>query len=718
MFKIASWLMLNLLAGFTNAANSTTTPTTHYLDWTVTWQTAAPDNVSRLVPAINGEFPLPIVRVNMGDRIVATVRNNLSDPERLSTIHWHGLFQNGTNDMDGVPSLTQCPGAVNDTFIYNFTVDQPGTYWYHTHIENLYPDGYRQLLLVDNDGAWFEDQVDEEIAFTLTDWYNELTETIFTDQFMVIYNPTGAEPIPDAILFNETYSPRWEVKPNTTYRLRIANIGAFSAFYFYIPGYNFTIVEVDGIYTEPAEADLIFIATAQRYSLLLTTGPETDQVIQMVQIADSSLYDIVPPTLQLNRTGFLYSGSPDESMFVQLNNSDIFETAPVWNLTDNSEVAGVLDDLSEDSYTSDNLHWFDDMELVPYDHMPLLEPVDLNHTLHLTMTVLDNGNPYAFLNDITYTAPSIPAIFSTLSAPDDDTALNATIYGSNTNSLVLEHNQVIQMILNNDDTGKHPFHMHGHVFQCVKRGADMGQDTFVPYNETEDDGNYPQYPMTRDTFVVLPNSYFLIRFRADNPGIWFFHCHIDWHMSQGLAMVLVEAPVQLRQNYKVHPIMDNHLQNCQAVSMNTTGNAAGNTANFFDLAGEPKQAKDLPPGFTARGIVALVFSIICAFVGLGFLIWYGTTDTPEAEAREAERIMEAELQDATAETRSYIEAAIHGNYADEEYPDSSIEQNEELDQLQQEELQAQQKKHKFRFNMFRKNKQDGDETIDESVYRN
>mgnify|MGYP003365085297 CR=1 FL=1 len=645
-----------LLLTLANAANSTT----HYLDWTVSWTHANPDGLKeRLVPAINGEWPLPVLRVNRGDRIIANITNDLNEPARNSTIHWHGLFMNGSNDMDGVPFLTQCPGPQNNSYIYNFTVDQPGTYWYHTHIENLYPDGYRQMLLVDDDGAWFEDLVDEEISFTLTDWYDTVTETIFTDSFEVIYNPTGAEPLPNSILFNDTLSPRWEVQSNKTYRLRIANIGAFSGFYFYMPNKTFQIVEVDGIYTEPAEAELIYIATAQRYSLLVNITDD-DDVIPMVQIADSSLYDLIPPHLQLNRTGFLYVGNPDESKFEALDNTGIFETAPIWNLTDNSEAAGVTDPLTKDTYTSDNLIWYDDMQLVPYDHEPLLEPVDLNYTLHLTMGLLGNGLPYAFLNDISYTAPKVPTLYSVLSAPSDDVANNATIYGSNTHSLIMEHNQVVQFILNNDDTGKHPFHMHGHAFQCVQRGPDEGQTNFVPYNETADAGDYPTYPMRRDTFVVLPNSHFLIRVRADNPGIWFFHCHIDWHMSQGLALVLVEAPAQIRQNYKVHPISSNQIDTCTNVGVSMTGNAANNTNDFFDLSGQNLQYKDLPPGFTARGIVALVFSCICAFIGLGFLCWYGTTDTTEGEAREAERIIENELMtSADAETRDFVNEALH-----------------------------------------------------------
>lgn len=52
------------------------------------------------------------------------------------------------------------------------------------------------------------------------------------------------------------------------------------------------------------------------------------------------------------------------------------------------------------------------------------------------------------------------------------------------------------------------------------------------------------------------------------------------------------------------------------------GNAAGNTVDLFDLKGENLSPKPLPDGFTARGIVALVFSIISAFIGLAVITWY------------------------------------------------------------------------------------------------
>jgi len=617
---------------------------TREYDWTLSWKTVNPDGLKeREVVAINDEWPLPIIRVNQGDRVIVNVTNNLQDPVFNSSIHFHGMFQNGTNDMDGPPMLTQCPSTTSTSFVYNFTVDQPGTYWYHAHVMNLYPDGYRQLFLVDNDGAWFEDQVEEDIPFTLCDWYHEIGQFISDHEFMNLYNPSGAEPVPKSIIMNETIAPKFQVQPNKTYRLRIANTAALTGFYFYIPNEKFTIVEVDGVYTEPAEAELIYISAAQRYSLLFNTSADPEKVYQMVQIADQSLFDIIPSDLQMNHTGFLYTGEPAEDKFVQADNAYIFNTAPISNLTDNSEIAGVTDDLSLDTFTPDNLHWFDDMDLVPCDHEPLLEPVTVNHTLHLSMNNLYDGKSYAFFNDKTWTAPKVPTLFSLLSAPTDDIADNSTIYGSNTNTFVLNHMDIVQLILNNEDSGKHPFHLHGHNFQAVLRAPDMGGDDedYTPYDPTKDDGNYPKFPMRRDTLVAMPNSHFLIRFRADNPGVWFFHCHIDWHMTQGLSVEFVEAPAQIRQNYKVHPLSDTHETSCKAVNMSMKGNAAGNFADFFNLAGQNLQEAFLPSTFTSRGIVALVFSIVCALTGMGFLCLYGSTDIAVAENCEAERLIDS-----------------------------------------------------------------------------
>lgn len=93
--------------------------------------------------------------------------------------------------------------------------------------------------------------------------------------FISVTNPTGAEPVPEAALMNDTYDLKTPVEPGKTYMFRIINVGAFAGQYFWFEGHTMRIVEVDGIYTEAAEADLIYIASAQRYSVLVTMKNDT-----------------------------------------------------------------------------------------------------------------------------------------------------------------------------------------------------------------------------------------------------------------------------------------------------------------------------------------------------------------------------------------------------------------------------------------------------------
>lgn len=88
-------------------------------------------------------------------------------------------------------------------------------------------------------------------------------------------NPTGAEPVPQAALFNETQNLTVAVQPGKTYLFRMINIGAFAGQYIWFEGHNMTIVEVDGVYHKPVEAEMIYMSAAQRCSFLLTTKNET-----------------------------------------------------------------------------------------------------------------------------------------------------------------------------------------------------------------------------------------------------------------------------------------------------------------------------------------------------------------------------------------------------------------------------------------------------------
>lgn len=95
-------------------------------------------------------------------------------------------------------------------------------------------------------------------------------------KFLNKKNPTGAEPVPQAALLNDTQNLKVLLAPGKTYLFRVVNIGAFAGQYLWFEGHNMTIVEVDGVYTEETEAETIYVAAAQRYSFLLTTKNETN----------------------------------------------------------------------------------------------------------------------------------------------------------------------------------------------------------------------------------------------------------------------------------------------------------------------------------------------------------------------------------------------------------------------------------------------------------
>ncbi len=570
------------------------------LDFNVTWVMANPDGeFERKIIGINNVWPLPIIEVDIGDRLVVNVYNGLGD--KSTSIHWHGMFQNGTNDMDGASMFTQCPIAPGASFIYNFTIEQSGTYWYHCHTDYCYPDGYRQALIVHDKAAPFTKEVDEELVIVLNDWYHDLQEDL-APEFMSLYNPSGAEPVPNNFLLNDSMNNKIAIKPNTTYLLRIVNAGNFIAQYFYLEGHNVSIVEVDGVFTDAAEASVLYVHIAQRYSVIFTTGPETDGYYKIVTVADSDLMDQIPSDLQLNNTN--------------------------WLVMDSVTADTTLDAAVIDYETCDDLVAFDDFALVPSDGMVLLPEPDMQINVTIFMVNLMTGYNYAELNNITYTMPKVPSLYTVLSAPDDLVA-NDVIYGEYTHPVVLPHNKVIEIVLNNGDGGSHPFHLHGHNFQVIQRDPPIGPDfynyadgdpvSYDPSNHTD----FPAVPVRRDVIVVPPNGFVVLRFVSDNPGVWAFHCHIDWHMASGLAMTFIEAPEVLATQVKVPP---ENFAACSAAAVPSSGNAAANVANFLDLSGQNAQPDDIPDGWTPRGEVAMAFSVLSAVLGVISIVIYGMAD--------------------------------------------------------------------------------------------
>jgi iron transport multicopper oxidase len=92
------------------------------------------------------------------------------------------------------------------------------------------------------------------------------------------------------------------------------------------------------------------------------------------------------------------------------------------------------------------------------------------------------------------------------------------------------------------DDGPHPLHIHGREVQLVARGtgsysAPENTETDVTSSAQEADlrlpnsSPMPATPMRRDTWFVDGDGHAVVRYISDNPGVWFFHCHMEWHLD-------------------------------------------------------------------------------------------------------------------------------------------------------------------------------------------
>jgi FtsP/CotA-like multicopper oxidase with cupredoxin domain len=157
--------------------------------------------VLRKMLVINSQFPGPLIRVNRGDQLLINVTNRLSEP---TTLHWHGLYQNGTNWMDGTTGITQCPIPPGRSFLYNYTVEnQFGTFWYHSHTSTQYLDGLAGPLIVHApEEATYRQAYDHDQVVIIQDFYHNMSSDLLPG-YLASGNE-NTEPVPDNGLIQGT----------------------------------------------------------------------------------------------------------------------------------------------------------------------------------------------------------------------------------------------------------------------------------------------------------------------------------------------------------------------------------------------------------------------------------------------------------------------------------------------------------------------------------
>jgi iron transport multicopper oxidase len=145
----------------------------------------------------------------------------------------------------------------------------------------------RQALIVTDPLNPYLGQYDEEKVVSLSGWYPDQIPGLLK-RFISVTNPTGAEPVPNSALMNDTQNLTVSVYPGKTYLIRLVNVGAFASQRFWIEGHTMQIVEVDGVWTNPLEANMLYISAAQRYSVLVTMKNESTRNYPMMASMDTA----------------------------------------------------------------------------------------------------------------------------------------------------------------------------------------------------------------------------------------------------------------------------------------------------------------------------------------------------------------------------------------------------------------------------------------------
>lgn len=215
--------------------------------------------------AFNQQVPGPRIRVTEGDRVRIVVKNNL--PE-ATTVHWHGLIL--PNNMDGPAEITQDPIEPGQSYTYEFTTQQHGTYFYHTHKE---PDRQQALglygaLIIDPKEIPTQPAYDFEYTIQLQEW---LEKEGYTYPAMLM---EGA--LPNFFTINgKAYPSTDTINMKVGQKIRLRFIGSNNNFVhpMHVHGGPFKIVATDGIAvpeTAQIEKDTVNVGPGERYDVIWT----------------------------------------------------------------------------------------------------------------------------------------------------------------------------------------------------------------------------------------------------------------------------------------------------------------------------------------------------------------------------------------------------------------------------------------------------------------
>ncbi|XP_075663926.1 laccase-14-like [Castanea sativa] len=507
---------------------------------------------SKLV--VNGSIPGPIIQVHKGDTIYVNVHNQ---GYYGVTIHWHGVKQPRNSWSDGPEYITQCPIEPGSNFTYEviFSTEE-GTLWWHAHSDwtRAYVHGAIVILPTIGTTYPFPKPHDEDIIILGSLYRGNLKAEY---DFDLIH---GNDNLPHSIAYTINGEPgdlgacskettyRRVVDHGKTYLLRLVNTVVSANMFFAIAEHNLTIVGMDANYIKPITTSYIMMGPGQTVDILLTAN----QTLGHYYIAARQLW----------------SNQEAATDFDHFNVTAIIQYRGNYTIPLSPSLPSTLPNY-KDLTAARKFYANPFRSLASKDH-PVNVPLNITTRMYITVsmakiecknttcTTLEEGlilaasanniswnNPVhtdvllAYYRNISgvYTTdfPDQPPYYYNFTSYQLPDALAIANLGSKVR--VLNYNEAVEIVFQGTNifqgSNHHPMHLHGHKFYVVGSG-------YVNYNNETDPKNFNLVdPVKVNTFVVPKNGWLAIRFVANNPGVWFWHCHIDRHMTWGMAAVFI-----------------------------------------------------------------------------------------------------------------------------------------------------------------------------------
>ncbi|GLU06874.1 hypothetical protein SLE2022_238620 [Rubroshorea leprosula] len=466
---------------------------------------------------VNGRFPGPTLHVHSGETIIVDVYNK---GDYNITIHWHGVAQPRYPWSDGPEYVTQCPIQPGKWFRQKviFSTEE-GTLWWHAHSEWSRATVHGAIVIYPKKGDKYPFRKPAaEFPIVLGEWWKES----IAEEYNIV--KSGSDPnTSDAFtingqpgdLYNCSKSGTYKitVQKGLTYLLRLINAAMQDVLFFSIADHNVTVVGSDARYLKPFSSSYIAIAPGQTIDVLLEANQSLNHYYMAARVYAGPV--AAPSTDFTTTTAIIkYSGNYTAS------SSPVFPTLPAYN-----------DTISFFNFSKSF------RSLVDEDH-----PIDVpkNISTRLDYLFLVNTAGLSSVNNVSFVNPSIDileayyyGINGVYETSFPNTALHTLIKA--TVVKVLDYNSTVEIVLQSDDGGgsSHPVHLHGYSFYVVG----MGTTTFN--NETDPSTYNLVDPPSQNTVSVPVQGWTTIRFKANNPGVWFMHCHFDRHAVWGMDTAFI-----------------------------------------------------------------------------------------------------------------------------------------------------------------------------------